>query len=482
MTIVGPCSCDITCRIGGAVVPFRLSLLAALLLLWCDTAMANPAQVGAYDRAGQTANNALNVRTAATKQPPTLAPVRLQRPATPETGTKNTTVAAGASIVHEVSIEDPGGAALSTFYAKLHALERGSSKKLRIAFFGASHVASDCFTDEVRRRLQIRFGDAGPGFLLPAKPRRHHRHGRAVYESTQGFHGVHVRVDKPGIGRYGLAGVALVAQPTRRAWSRIKTQSPEGWPGRTTSIELHYLLQPGGGRLQVRIDDRNRTTFRTAGERRKAAFRQFSVEEGEHALELRTFADGPVRIFGAVLEGDGPGVVVDTLGVPGSRARYQLQWRWDLFAAQLARRAPALFVLAYGTNEAGDDEVPLPDYAERLRTVVRRMQATLPEASCLLIGPSDRPILSNGGHAAFDRPRTAALVDVQRKVSAELGCGFFDLFTLMGGPLSMMRWVDAKPQLGAADHVHFTRLGYKHIGRVLYEALMADYSQRPRRP
>ena len=174
------------------------------------------------------------------------------------------------------------------------------------------------------------------------------------------------------------------------------------------------------------------------------------------------------------MENEGPGVVVDTLGVPGSRIRYQLQWEQSIFEEHLQRRAPALVVLAYGTNESGDDDTPLTAYESRLRTAVTRMQRTTEGASCLLIGPSDRPIRSKDA-PPVNRPRTLQLVAIQRKVAAELGCGFFDLVRLMGGPLSMLRWADADPPLGAPDRIHFTRLGYQKVGEQLFSALMANY-------
>jgi hypothetical protein len=45
----------------------------------------------------------------------------------------------------------------------------------------------------------------------------------------------------------------------------------------------------------------------------------------------------------------------------------------------------------------------------------------------------------------------------------------------MGGDDSMEAWVAADPPLGKADHLQMTPLGYLHVGRVLSDALMAEY-------
>lgn len=377
------------------------------------------------------------------------------------------------ALVHPIPIEDPAGRALKPFHRALHDLAAGKRDKVRLVFFGASHVASDLFTDVVRRQLQERFGNGGPGFLLPAKPRRFHYHSRADYQAAEGFKGLQVRVSTPGMERYGLAGVALDAARKRRAYAVMQTRAPTG-PGNAISrLTLYYMKQPKGGHLGVRVDGKRRGRIATSFRRKEPGYHELHIKEGEHQLQLQTYGDGPVRIFGVALENDRPGVVVDTLGVPGARVRYQLQWHPSIFRNHLKRRDPALVVLAYGTNEAGDDDVPLSEYEGQLKTALRRVKATVPKAACLLIGPSDQPIRDRQAGTLSDRPRTLSLVKIQRRVAAKYGCGFFDLVSLMGGAMTMPAWVEA--QLGAQDHIHFTRSGYGFVGEVLTDALMQGY-------
>jgi len=173
------------------------------------------------------------------------------------------------------------------------------------------------------------------------------------------------------------------------------------------------------------------------------------------------------------LERERPGVIVDTLGINGARARYHLMWEDQLYREHLRRRNPDLVVLAYGTNESGDDQ-SIALYEAQLRQVVSRVRETVPNASCLLIGPSDRPTrLEDGTYE--DRPRTAQLIEAQHRVAVEMGCGFFDLVAFMGGPLSMVTWATTEPAYGSSDHVHFTRTGYERLGNVLLDALLEGF-------
>jgi lysophospholipase L1-like esterase len=194
--------------------------------------------------------------------------------------------------------------------------------------------------------------------------------------------------------------------------------------------------------------------------------------DGAHSLEIRAEGDGPVTLYGAVLERDTPGVVLDMLGIPGARARSQLQWVRELRRDLLRERDPSLVVLAYGTNEAGDEDT-LEGYVDGVRRVVGELRDDLPRAACLLVGPTDRPEKKGGKY--LPRPRVQEITQRQRRLARELGCGFFDTQHFMGGPLSMRRWVRHRPQLGASDYVHLTPGGYEVLGAELFAALEHGY-------
>ena len=80
-------------------------------------------------------------------------------------------------------IEDPSGHAMDAFYAQLErtALSSvaGSGHEgvvTRIAHFGDSTIALDGITMTTRESLQLRFGDAGHGFVLAARGLLPYRH------------------------------------------------------------------------------------------------------------------------------------------------------------------------------------------------------------------------------------------------------------------------------------------------------------------
>lgn len=406
--------------------------------------------------------------TPAEPEPPPLAGPRLRH--APEPG----------QLGLPLGLEDVDGRSLERFHAALARAGAGQGQA-RILFYGASHVASDSFTGWIREQLQLRFGDAGHGFVLPVHPWRSYVHSGVRIESNrERWSTLRIRDGHNEVDRYGLAGVAV--ESTRAdAWGAVATAARGEVGTRASRFEIFYLKQPGGGDFDVIVDNRYRERVRTRAGAVEPGYAVYEVPDGPHSLKIRTRGNGRVRVFGVAVERDRPGVVLDTLGINGSRARFHLKWEDALYREHLARRRPDLVVLAYGTNESGDT-LPMEDYEQELREVIGRVQETVPEASCLLIGPSDRPVLDEATDAWVDRPRTAEINEVQRRVSRELGCAYFDLVAFTGGPLSMVEWVEHDPPHGARDHIHFTRHGYQRLAEELHAALLERFPEPAAQP
>lgn len=372
-----------------------------------------------------------------------------------------------------IAIEDPSGHALDRFHAALSRAESAAGQA-RVVWWGASHTAPDRYVGLVRRALQERFGDAGPGFVLPVRPFP----GYDTSTARISWHGAWraLRGDRMAEGdAYGFAGFG-VESLMAGATGVLDTRGGR-WGERPVGVyDVAFLHQPNGGRFEVRIDDRAAAVVDTGGEL-APGHAHFRVRDRAHRIEVRVLDDAPVRIFGVAMERDRSGVIVDTVGIPGSRARSHLRWDDATYRAELRRRAPDLVVLAYGTNESEDTNVPLHRYEADLTRVVHRIQHTVPTASCLLIGPSDRP-LPGDGDTWSPRPLTTDVIAVQRRVAAASGCGFFDLQAFMGGPMSMMRWVESDPPFAQPDHIHFTPEGHARLAEVMTDALLEGYEGR----
>jgi len=379
-------------------------------------------------------------------------------------------------------LENP--TALHRFFAALADLDQGKrSDDIRVVQFGDSHTAADYQTGPLRRSLQHRFGDGGRGFVSVGKPWKFYvqegvqKSGMTGWSAERGHfaHGKFI-----GDGRYGLVGVSIAA-------SRQGAHAYSDLAATASRIELAYLEAPHGGSVDVLVDGARVQRIHTAGAEPKSAYAQLEVSEGPHRVELEAVGDGSVRVFGMSLDRPKVGVTLDALGVNGARAGDLLRLHEEDFGADLRHRDPALVVLAYGTNESGDD-VPLEVFEKQLVDVLGRVSRGAPAASCLLLGPPDRaekrrvevtPAMASGA-SSFQTvwttvPRLLDIVATERRVAAAAGCAYYSQLDAMGGPGSMAGWALEAPPRAMLDRVHLSRQGYAELGDALAADLVKAY-------
>jgi lysophospholipase L1-like esterase len=360
---------------------------------------------------------------------------------------------------------------LRRFFEALARLEAGQAQDdVRIVQFGDSHTAADIQTGAVRRSLQARFGDGGRGFVAIGRPwKKWFQDGVRVGMSNEWSpdKGKIERGKIVGDGIHGLAGVGLFTrQHGARAWTDVNAK--------TSRAELAYLEQPNGGAFDVFVDGVRLVRVSTRSDKTASAFRSFDVTEGStHQVEVRAVGDGDVRVFGLSLDrARDYGVVLDALGINGARVTTALSWNEQHFSEQLRHRAPALVVLAYGTNESTDTDLAQHTYERQLVDMLGRVARAVPSASCLLLGPPDRAIDTKDGWVTA--PKIAEIIAAQRRVAEAAGCAFFDQQAAMGGPIAA--WATEDPPRAQKDRVHLTREGYAQLGATFASDLQRAYA------
>jgi lysophospholipase L1-like esterase len=361
------------------------------------------------------------------------------------------------------TLDDRNGG-LDRFYAALWRTERGEPLAItRILHYGDSPTTADLITGDTRQLLQKRFGDAGHGFTLIGKPWAWYGH-RGVDLSSHGW-----QMD-PGTrwdlrnGLFGLGGVAFTGGVGGAgAFSRVTLRDTN-----QTHLEVWFLRQPNGGDIAISSGGQPIGSIATGAPSRTAGFESFELKPGTGTLDFST--EGPVRLFGITLEKRKTGVVYDSVGLNGaSVSMLALIFNESHWAEELRHRNPDLVVLNYGTNESGFAAFLTREYEKELREAIRRVRTALPNASILVMSPMDRG-QKNGGEIET-LPTIPRIVEIQRRVAAELGCGFFNTFEAMGGAGTMARWYDSQPRLVSADFIHPTPAGARIVATAFVREL-----------
>jgi lysophospholipase L1-like esterase len=367
-----------------------------------------------------------------------------------------------------MDIEDPSGHALDPFFEKLARTQRKEAGAVtRILHYGDSTIASDYISGTMRRRLQARFGDAGHGFILIANPWEWYFHNDVNHSSSG--HWLASRLAGPiaADGMYGLGGVSFSGYAGDIAWFGTATH---GDYGRSVSrFDLYYLEQPGGGNVELRVDDAHVQRFSTRGEAKVTRVRSLHVDDGPAKMSVRVLG-GPVRLFGVALEREVPGVVYDALGSHAAMAFHWQRQNRQHWKEELALRDPSLVIIQYGTNESDMRRLDRQQYEKVLGDLVDELREAS-GAPVLIVSPLDRAEWGREGRLVT-KPVIFDLITIQRRVAAAHGAAFFSTFDAMGGEGSMARWVRARPQLAGGDLTHPTVLGAEVIGDLLSAALV----------
>lgn len=356
--------------------------------------------------------------------------------------------------------------ALQPFFDQLKQREADPKSGLvRVIQFGDSHTAADMFTGALRTLFQSKFGDGGAGYSYPGYPFAGYRiHGTRRAQSV-GWTVTGTKFRDLGDGLLGMGGVSLT---TSRAGNWISLDAD------ASTVQVQYLIQPGGGGIEIWDGDELLTTLFTDGPTAAGHF-DAQVAPGPHHFEVRTISSDPVRLFGFVTE-QPAGVTYEAIGLNGAEAGLILKWNEALAQDLMSQRDVSLIVLAYGTNEASDGNWSEESYAAMFRTLIDRLRKQAPHAAILVLGPADRELRAGRRRNASWVPYVGIdrIIAAQRKVCREMGCAYWDERARMGGFGTMREWVTVG--WGQPDHTHFTGEGYNELAAALFSDIVQQYN------
>jgi lysophospholipase L1-like esterase len=370
--------------------------------------------------------------------------------------------------VHQ-PIEFPEG--LAHFLDALAAVDDGQQDVVRVVHVGASAIGADDLPAIMRERFQTRFGDGGAGLVLMARYMDNYLHRWVKLEAT-GWDHCYIAYKCLADGHYGLGGAAFWA--TSGATTTISTRKHE-LGDEAANIELWYLARPGGGRVELTIDEGEPIVVDTRAEDMEDRYHSVRVDPGAHSVRVRALGHGSSRLYGVMLETD-TGVVWDQFSQLGLFTSRVLEWDADHLAGQIQHRDPDLIVFAYGGNDlrrVANGKLDHAGYVAEFQAAVEHMRRGKPQASCLITAINDR---AKSLTYDIDAEDVEVIVEAQREVARLTGCAFFDTYAAMGGPGSFADW--RKRKLAAGDDKHLNHAGRELLGGWMYDAVIAAYVDR----
>lgn len=357
-----------------------------------------------------------------------------------------------------------GAEPLNSFFERLAGLEGKDARIAKVAWYGDSAVISDGYTGELRARLQKRFGDAGPGFMLASATFDDYlREG--VRMKRQGWEASSVISGDLDSGRYGYGGIVATSYGGATATYEAKEA--------VSAVEVWYQGHAKGGKLQLFIDGAGEASATQETKMEKVGDDVWRVvlDKPAKTIKLRAGGDGQVRVYGVVLDRGTKGVQLDAVGILGMRARRWLNADKAHLEWQVETRAPDLVVLNFGGNERVDGGLTKAAHKADIEKALAALRAGAPKAACIIVAP-----IAHGedkaGKIVLD-PALATIYDAQREVAEAKGCAFFDTLEAMGGKKALKTWRDKKQLSG--DYAHLTSKGHEALGTLIADWLLGRY-------
>jgi lysophospholipase L1-like esterase len=183
---------------------------------------------------------------------------------------------------------------------------------------------------------------------------------------------------------------------------------------------------------------------------------------------------GKAEIYGVAIDGRS-GVAVDNIPLRGSSGTFFHRISPTLLAKSMDALNVRMILLEFGGNATpyvtSDESVE--DYKQMIARQIKYLKTHYPKAQVLLIGPADMSMKIAGELQTY--PFLEEIVSAMEEAALENGAYFWNMYQVMGGRNSMVKWVEHQPAWAASDYIHFTETGANKIAGYFVQSFMNYY-------
>ena len=288
---------------------------------------------------------------------------------------------------------------LSQFFSELRILEGNKNEHVRVLHFGDSQIEGDRITGYLRNQFQTEFGGYGPGLLPAVEVVPSAAIEQSGSENWSRYTAFGKRDTLVKHSRYGiLANFGKFSSPVLDSLSLPAMDS--AWiqfePSRLTYSRSRKYTQMrlwmGNNRLpfsyEVMADDSSLVSETIAPGGLKKKIWQLGTTPELIRLNFKG-ADSP-EVYAVSLESPS-GIHIDNIGMRGSSGTIFKRLDRGLFKSQIDDLDVSFIILQFGGNTVPyiDNEEKAKDYGNWFSSQIKYLKSVCPEASFLIIGPSD---------------------------------------------------------------------------------------------
>jgi len=412
---------------------------------------------------------------------------------------------------------------LKSFFQKLEENEDQKNQKINIVHIGDSHIQGDLMTNEIRKNLQQKFGNAGRGLVFPYQLAKTNGSYNERFKSNrvwESYRNIYPFKNNPvglsGIGLWRDSGgfvVEMNIKDPSYKFNTIKIITPKNQnmfdlavSSKVNSIQtterkvITHKIKKGEvlGSIadkynvsvaEIKSENRLKSNAIRAGRTLKISTnetRAKTISMSEFvplAIESDSYShyynsdNALSRIFlipnkgasnyelnGLVLEKDSPGIIYSGIGVNG--AKFSDYNKYPLFFEQLKALHPDLLVFSLGTNESYE-HLESGNYIKELREFINNIKAQKIDAPIIIMTPP--PSLLRRKPNTYIDDYTRQIIDIAQKD----GFAVWDLYDEFGG-MNGIKQLKVQGLIGP-DWVHYSKKGYEKQGNLFTQAFLKTY-------
>jgi lysophospholipase L1-like esterase len=359
---------------------------------------------------------------------------------------------------------------LIPFFEKLYQLETNKKGKARIAYFGDSMTDGDMIVQDVRTQFQSVFGGEGVGFVNITSESAGSR-GSIVHEFSPNWKAQSYLKTKSPLRSFGVNGSVFFAKDTvNSTWVKYKA-----------------------GRNRFSTSLNNPTVFYGSSKNKKGSIRQIFGKDTVYkklnpnsVLNTTQVADNVKNVKVNFINADsipfygfnfdnGKGIHVDNFSSRGNSGLPLGSFNVDLMNAFQQKLGYDLIILQFGTNVLNYGSLNYSWYERKMTSVVNHAKECFPGAAILIITTADKS--TKYDMQMKSDSAVSPLVMAQKRYAVKSEAGFVNLYTLMGGDGSMVKWVENVPAKANKDYTHFNHRGAKEIAQLIYKQIDTGYQE-----
>lgn len=337
---------------------------------------------------------------------------------------------------------------------------------VHIMQIGDSHIQADHFSGQMRHRIrQFMPGIAGSrGFVFPYRaaktnnPDNYRVESEGNWSSCRNIQQVNCDM--------GISGITITTfDPNSKIRIQLKNSENDFFDFNIVKV-FHSF-----GDTSFVPDIQPENVVSEVKRFPKSGYTEFHLNQyaEEITIGFKALKEShkSVSVYGLSFENEDPGVIYSSLGVNGAEVISFL--KCNLIQQQLQVLSPDWIILSLGTNDAfGKGFVP-GDFKRNYGLLIDRIRGALPNVPILLTTPPD------SYRKKVNNPNMVIAGQAIKELAEEKNCAVWDLYLVMGGKGSMLKWL--KSGLAAYDRVHFSVQGYRLQGNLLFDAFFNTYDK-----